>query len=899
MASVLAQRVPDDMAGDNRDVADLWKDALKTYKGIVGFDLERKFENVEAMITQGTKEMQNFHKFRHDDKKVDKLRGLFSANLDYIEKGAQQLVAAAVPAFPPAAAIGTAVTFMLSACRKVSADYDIVMVFFEDMNSFLQRIVILETRLPKYNAYQNCLMEVFTSFLTMCGFAHKYIELGRFKNWISSLIQGEDSELGGARKKTDLRIRRLQEATKFAILGNTEEIQKMTSELQKNQHSHTAMLAEQTQVMSVVRDTTESIRDDMAKLLRAFDDQKREQNKQRGGGDQKGKPSAAEHGKHPSAKGIRNTLMEVEGEDHEYHVLQETIVPDTCAWAFREPEWERWLHQQDPPNTVLAITGSPGMGKSHLAFSVYQALKSEEVAKDSSRRTCVAQFYFREQDESLSSFTNGVISVINQVAEQSPELCEAMYAEIVRDESQIDRGSSDDLLRKLLGVAFGTDSKGRLFLVFDGIDEIADKDLALFEQFGKTIEEGALRISMVYTARSGISVQESSSNPPLKVHITREKQMDDLRTIIWARINSLGALRRFSRYVQQRIADKTEEIAPKHLLARLNTLEREGAVLRSLEKPLPPTLYQLYEVTTAECFRRTESSRRALVSKLLQWIAYSLRPINLNEGLSLLRFWSNDDDFDLEEIPEPFAKLLRIGDPDSGAETRAKIQSRGGWGTAIDELEKAQKASQPDDLYQDGNLPIKFRERSMRGFFREEPVEPNEGHRPRRSEAHRQMFLACFNFIQPAHHNTVNVDKGLREYAVNYVLHHWRDIEEKHLNVEQQAEVMETFASLMLDKSSFAKIQEEELRIEYAIYDDEKFDDSFFDRLRSWAGLSLNMEAAEWWALIADRPRDCLVQLAKSHVRRLQYAVDIKTAEVSFLAAKDALRIVSLDTESF
>lgn len=61
-----------------------------------------------------------------------------------------------------------------------------------------------------------------------------------------------------------------------------------------------------------------------------------------------------------------------------------------------------------------------------------------------------------------------------------------------------------------------------------------------------------------------------------------------------------------------------------HLLARVNNLEREGAVLRSLEKPLPLTLYQLYEVTIAECFRRTESSHRALVFKLLQWILYSL-----------------------------------------------------------------------------------------------------------------------------------------------------------------------------------------------------------------------------------------------------------------------------------
>lgn len=43
---------------------------------------------------------------------------------------------------------------------------------------------------------------------------------------------------------------------------------------------------------------------------------------------------------------------------------------------------------------------------------------------------------------------------------------------------------------------------------------------------------------------------------------------------------------------------------------------------------------------------------------------------------------------------------------------------------------------------------------------------------------------------------------------------------------------METFASLMLDKSSFARIQEEE-ELKIAFYNDEKFDDSFFDRLLS------------------------------------------------------------------
>lgn len=109
-------KLPEELKDDNRDVSDLWKEALKKYKGIVGFDLARKFDNVQSMIDFGTKEMNNFHKFRHNEKKVDKLRSLFASNLDYIEKGAQQLISAAVPAFPPAAAIGTALTYLLSVC---------------------------------------------------------------------------------------------------------------------------------------------------------------------------------------------------------------------------------------------------------------------------------------------------------------------------------------------------------------------------------------------------------------------------------------------------------------------------------------------------------------------------------------------------------------------------------------------------------------------------------------------------------------------------------------------------------------------------------------------------------------------------------------------------------------
>ena len=108
------KRIKEELEKDTRDVSDLWNDALRNYKGIVGEGLVPKYKSVEEMIQAGTEQMNAFHKFRHNDKKVDKLRSLFASNLDYIEKGAQQIIAAAAPAFPPAAAIGTALTYMLS-----------------------------------------------------------------------------------------------------------------------------------------------------------------------------------------------------------------------------------------------------------------------------------------------------------------------------------------------------------------------------------------------------------------------------------------------------------------------------------------------------------------------------------------------------------------------------------------------------------------------------------------------------------------------------------------------------------------------------------------------------------------------------------------------------------------
>ncbi|EHK16301.1 uncharacterized protein TRIVIDRAFT_112373, partial [Trichoderma virens Gv29-8] len=887
--------VPEDLESDNRDVADLWKQALQQYRGIVGFDLQPKFNNVQAMIDFGTNEMNAFHKFRHNSKKVDKLRSLFAANIDYIEKGAQQLISAAVPAFPPAAAIGTAITYLLSACKQVSADYDVVVVFFDDMNSFLERVVILETRLPSHKAYQNCLMDVFTSFLTLTGYAHKYIELGRFKKWITNLIGGEDSDLGGARKKMDKDLTRLQNATEFAILGNSEELKKMNAELQNNQVAHTRMLEEQKEIMFSISQDTGSIRSDVAKLLKAFTEQNAKH-------DHKGKPSTQDAGKPASANRVRNRMPDVEGDGHEYTILKETLIPDTCTWVFSQQEWEDWIKQDEDVTVlkpVLALTGQPGTGKSHLAASMHDKL-STFARDDSTQRTCVAHFYFREQHKDLNLFRSGVITTINQVVEQSVPLCERINAEMVRDEVFYNVFEWKDLLLKILGPAFSKDSPNRLFVLFDGLDELLD--FPQFLEFVKLVREEKFRISIVVTSRPDLLQKLSEQAEVDTIEVTKEKQLQDFKTLIWHRINDLSYLKKFTRYVQQRIAEKVEEASPnllyaEHMLKRLNALGREGAALQVLARPMPETLHGVYEIMLDECQRRMPAARQQIASKLLHWIAFSYRVLSLDEVTSLLVYLSKDDSFTLEEIPEVASKFLQIGDPAFEAQSREMAHRDTSTGS-IEDLEKAETASDNQDgNYNDGALPVKFKERSMRAFFRDASDVNSEWHL-KASEAHRQIFLAGVDLVKPEPLGPGHsIKEGLRLYSAYRLLSHFVELKLDEYTSQEKAEVMEGLA-MALSHTDFAETLSR-TGMSYT----RGLKSLVNGRVALWAeslkapeiSSLLSPDAAAWWADVAIDSRRCRYGMIRGYVSRIYAAANLEEALSAYKLLYGLLGVSGLD----
>ncbi|KAF4847889.1 hypothetical protein CGCSCA4_v005110 [Colletotrichum siamense] len=884
------------LSTDDRDVKDLWQEALKGYQGIVGFSLERKFDNVQSMLDFGTEQMNKFHKFRHDKGKVDRLRTLLASNLDYVEKGANQIIEAASPAFPPAAAIGTALTYILEACRSVSADYDIVIVFFEDMNSFLQRISILESRLPQKKAYQNCLMEVFTSLLSMCGFAHKYIELGRFKKWITNLFQGEDSELGGARALMNKRLGHLQQATEFAILGNSEETLKMTTQLDENQRSHTQMLERFENTMDSINENTENIKNDVAKLLKLFGGQTEES---QANSDLLGSASsvkrvqdAQESGdKTLSARAIRYFIPGLgRNIEEEFEALRETLLPDFCNWVFSEPSWNDWLAMKDGERPVFAITGQPGIGKSHLAVALYDKLE-ERAREDETGHTCVVHFYFREEDDVFCSFLSCMVSIVIQIAETSNAACEKLKAQLARDDININNRLWQHLAIFLLKPLFEQNSKFNLFIVLDGLDEMRDWN-AFKEFLSMFVTEKRLRMSLVVTSRPERLEDFPKDIRLLQIEATKDKQRQDFKVLIWHRINSLGCLKKFSRYVKQRVAVAVEETSPnmlyaEHMLTKLDSLGREGAVLKALNQKKPDDLNDIYEGLLSDCRRRTPISHQQIAASILHWIAFSKRRLTLNEVQSLLRHLSQEADFSLEDIPEFTSKFLKVADTGYDAELRAKAQAS--KITVVQDLK--QHGGDNDDIYDDGPLPVKFQERSMRRYFTDGPHAPSTL-RWGSSEAHRRIFLSSTKLFQPSR---MDVDKNLQKYCAVFLLHHWSNIQVAQHTHQEQVEVLEAFAEALSNKTGFSKMMGKAgMTYRYA-------STTVTDlRIQDWAKLvkipevkdSLSDFATEWWRRVAQEPATFRLGLAKGYLQELYQSLSLQDAMKAWECLQSIIQLI-------
>ena len=278
-------------------------------------------------------------------------------------------------------------------------------------------------------------------------------------------------------------------------------------------------------------------------------------------------------------------------------------------------------------------------------------------------------------------------------------------------------------------------------------------------------------------------------------------------------------------------------------------------------------------------------------------MAFSYRPLILDEVVSLLRYLANDPNFDLEEIPEVFSKFLRIGDPGLNAEMRAKNSSADHKAWSVQELEKAQEDADDDSAYNDSELPVKFRERSMRSFFRE-TAEKGSPFRWRPSEAHRQIFLVASKMAQPETEWKVGTaNKTLHRYCAGWIFTHWKAIDLEAHSTQERAEVMEAFAAVLSGRTKLVDVLGgPDMNIFAA-----STKNIPNEKITNWAqGLDseelkshLSSEAIAWWTTSAKDVRSGRFGIPKGYLSLLYNATVLKDAFRYFRLVRASLEAVS------
>ncbi|GME44923.1 glyoxalase bleomycin resistance protein dioxygenase protein [Neofusicoccum parvum] len=798
-----------ELSGDTSDIGNLWTKAIEDYCRTTERDIKqfRHLNNTDALLREQEEELSRFSKFRHNGQTTDKLRHLAS--------------------------------------KDVSADYDVIMTFFDIQHSFLERISIIESKIPTVKAYQTILMRVFSSILALSSIATKYAKEGRFLKWAKALWKGTDEKLKGALDGLNTNIQRLESATMFATLGQTIETHRsvtsigsavnenltVTRQVLASQQETSAVVKEHAQLsqehfevtkqMSVTQDKHHNeLQKGLGMLFKAYTQSDRDKADQEPGKGEKGRKSRDAGARRSAALAqVKAALQTTANPTMEYAVaeIRHSFVEGTFRWLPENEAYRKFAGGDEEP--LLWVTGDRGLGKSSLACFAVDDLRQQRHLYKST----VASFFFKEEHEELRSTVNLLRSVAAQVAESDIKYREEVATEVKKIEDQLRDDDGTLLWERLFASKFPNSSETRLFVVVDGLDEADGDDRKKLLDLFKQIKKDGLQIRVLLTSGPGVL------------------------------------------YVE-------------HVLRRLNSLGREAVILKELEK-LPDSLSGLYSLLLAECQKGRGDDEFASLKRLFAWLAYSKRPLTLGEASNLVALVNEDAKLSIEEeIDGRSARLLRLAQISSEDEGSSDESGSDPSETADEGLN--------DDAAADSNTSAQLR--FKRGLY----------------GTHLTIFQTIATVLTTDIENDAAISK-LKNYAADFWIQHFLDIQVDAASDEEAKCVVESLAAIVTNKGrALEKIEENATSL--GIFGDASdLREHTFSAVDGWikrvTGLphgAWTPETVGWVTALREDPSKFMEGIARGHVFNwYNHATFRWEAWKSFQFAKHALKLTNFRKE--
>ncbi|PVH82345.1 hypothetical protein DL98DRAFT_570587 [Cadophora sp. DSE1049] len=914
------------MDQEDSDIGAVWEEALDKYCKDTGTNIkylpQMKWD-IAAIKADQERQVDSFNKYRHNKGLTDKFRSAISRNSDVIQSIAENVANAAATAFPPSATILTAFTYVMKASKNVSEDYDQIAAFFDIMSSMLERLSLLESKLPSAKNYKTILMRVFSSLMGLCGTATKYVTEGRFKHWLKALYKGADGDIKGDYSKLETNIQRLESATMFATLATVMETKTDVKELaiismqslKVGTRSLEVGIETQSMVQNVSVAQGESL-DILKKMQRILKKEElKKQNEMERAANQTKDPGA----KKTAALYLIKTVFAVPGE--RALILQEvqkTFVEGTFAWIPEESSYQTFLEGDSP---FLWIHGPPGIGKSHAAYSIIGNLL--EFTKDEPR-TSVAYYLFKEDNDVFRQAKNMFQAAAIQIAMSDLKYRDEMAAELKRmDLSDCQGLENYEIWRPFFAERYPKDGDQKLFLVLDGLDEMSSEDCESLLGLFTSVKVEELAIQIVFTSRQTTAVSEALEPlQPSEIEITSSKICEpggDLWKVVIENCKRFPKLERLRKRIVKTVAMELLQKADTflyvdHVLPRLDQLGRETLIVKELAK-IPNGLTPLYDSLLADCQSYRSVGQFNALKTLFAFASYSLKPLTLGEALCMLALIPGGSSLSLEEeIDTRCSRILEVGvytdgpswdDPDEYSDIAASSSSDSGEEEMLYE----------EPLKYDSWImsPLKFQDRVMREYFRSVDIEGTDL-RSTASSAHLKILETVVQCLLVTEDEFDDATAGLhifnlQWYSANNWIQHFLDIDVDNASDDDVKVVVDSLHTLMSCQGKALKAVETRMPVtpDTNIFGEHGYNSykeffAHFGVLTRRAAASLpgeySDEVKEWMQLCSDED-DFLMWLVKQHVQSWFDARDYMGVKQAASFAISTFRLTSKAGEVF
>ncbi|PKS12614.1 hypothetical protein jhhlp_000822 [Lomentospora prolificans] len=886
---------------EQTDLGTMWQEALIKYYEECGTDLRTIHPSrftINHILAEQDHQLLLFNQFRHDKGKLDKLRSLISSNSQIIQGVATHIAEAASAAFPPSAAILTAFNYVLNASKVVSEDYDLIVSFFDIMNSFLERVSMLENRMPNEWQFKKFLINVFSAMLTLSAIARKCRQKGRLSKWAKALIDGSDPKLKAAFDSLHMHLERFESATMLATLKQTMDTAKKVEGIGQDVKNiqvgveQTLAVSQQNYVLGLEtkgfsKDAALTSHEILSVVTRQEDrgaehaaglqQVMRALNKM--SGTKGGQDAVVDAGSRKSAA-IRTLakLLSCNLDDRtQLMEIETTYVNGTYKW-FRDQE--TYSEFEAGNSRLLSVEAPAGMGKSTLSYTVVKALQDEYIGDST---TSVAFFFFREDVDELTTAARMLRSCAIQVATR-----DVRYREEVLTDLQLQTGyeqesneefnqDHEQLWQQLYKKKFHKKSGRRLVMIVDGVDEAEPPTREFLEEiFREVCSSKDLNIQILYTCDPTVFQIDPDTVPAKTFSLTKEHLLPDMKNIIVTRMKGLSRLRKLSQKTKRKIVMRLTRQADTiryidHMLRRLNQIGREKAILRELEA-LPSSTTDVYRVLLSDCQKSRSDVDIEVLRKFFAWLAYSKKPLSLGAASRLLHFIAHDNNISIDE--ELDHRLLRLSNSNNVEENDQDDSD-----SESDKLDDDKVNDTEEYSSEDLEVYLGFQERSLRSYFRPGNSSGDDKLRSAHSSGHA-MIIEMLHSILTSEEETSNpAQEHLSSYAAQFWMQHLQEINPDDLSQDELVRTIDALCGILSNRGGSIRKLEEYLQYEGDMNKNtilggtEEALEKSLKCIQKWAikatqlpSSSISGGTLAWMRPFARNPKTIYIKIADAHV---------------------------------